>query len=176
MVIVGRAGVGVPPPGPPGQARRATDIYLPGPVICATFPREWGRPGAASGVTAFGGGKWAGTSSPAAPRQPTGATCVTGRSPAPLARRLIAGAWIGTARARPAGLAEAAAASGPLHLLGDPLRDRIRRLEENLAIVDAALADATPREVAALIPPSPGSGGRHLEAHPGSVAEGGRRP
>ncbi len=54
------------------------------------------------------------------------------------------------ARARPASLAEAAAASGPLHLLGDPLRDRIRRLEENLAIVDAALADATPREVAAL--------------------------
>lgn len=47
-------------------------------------------------------------------------------------------------------LARAAAGTAPLHVLGEPLRDRIRRLEENLAIVDAALADATPREVAAL--------------------------
>ena len=37
-------------------------------------------------------------------------------------------------------LARAAAGTAPLHVLGDPLRDRIRRLEEN----------ATPREVAAL--------------------------
>lgn len=32
----------------------------------------------------------------------------------------------------------------------DPEQERIRRVEENLAIVDAALADATPREVPAL--------------------------
>lgn len=47
-------------------------------------------------------------------------------------------------------LARAAAHSAPLHVLGDPRRDRVRRLEENLAIVDAALADAVPREVPAL--------------------------
>lgn len=47
-------------------------------------------------------------------------------------------------------LVRVAQRSRSLHALGDPLADRIRRLEENLLIVDTALEEATPREVAAL--------------------------